>query len=499
MKRLYFTLLNCVMMLSLWAVEIHIEDPKSWTNAELAPYLGDTVTFDSPMFLLYENSTKLSPYCQSTNTYVVLSGNYPRSTRDRTFSRDLKAKVLQSSGGTYYLAYVGGKFDGNTRETLKKGLDSLQIDKVGEHTLLICAANLEYYLKVNVGQGYGPKSSEEHEKQRTKVRQALALINADIYGFCEIEKGTAALQEICNDLNSAHSDRRFTVVNNGTVLSKEDTYTTCSYVYDANKVHPFSKLGESQTGVLNRKYMQYFRDNETDEGFIFSINHFKAKVGEGDTEAKRIAEANAVNALYNSYKTYCHEEDLLIMGDLNAYAGEKPITILLEADESKKSDDRTDLHQYFHPEGSYSYRYGGEVNYLDHAIVSPSLLPQVTGMQAFHVNSDEEDCTYDTKCNDGTMFRYSDHDPIVVGLRLMKGSASDLAIATIGENLRVKNGEGGYVRIFDMGGNLLYQHTLDSDNYTVFSKEEVPCMGHGCYVVHVYHNGLNHVTKFIRP
>jgi len=460
----------------------------------LSEYVGQTVTFDVPMFLPYTSGNSLSPYCLATgvSSNMVTLQNAPSRERARTYSRDLKARVV-AQGSTYTLQYISGTFDGNTRETLSKGLDSLQIDKVGKHTLLVCATNLEYYLVKNFGTGFGPDNQKQHDAQRAKTKQALALINADIYGFCEIEQGTAALQEICNDLNAAHPDRSFTYVKNST-SSSAGSYTMTAFAYDANKVHPSGAIYESQAGVRNRKYMQYFVENATKEGFIFSINHFKAKTGGGDTEATRIAEANSVNSLYYSYKNYCHEEDILIMGDLNAYPNEQPVTILLQ------DGNRTDLHAYFHPEGSYSYLYAGQPGYLDHAIVNTTLLPQVTGMQAYHVNSDEKDCyTYDGYCNDGSMFRYSDHDPIVVGLRLTGKEDTDLKVLNVGDNLCVRNGKGGYVRMYDLQGNLLYQHTVDNDNYTIFSDINVPQMGHGCYLVHVYHNGVNNVTKFLRP
>jgi len=495
MKRILFFHLVCWFTLSVWAAEtIHIANPQKWTNASLSSYVGKVVKFDVPMFLPSTYSNSLSPKCLATagtsNTVTLTSA--PSHTRAHVFSRDLQAKVVQS-GGNYQLQYISGSFSGNTRATLSKGLDSLQIDKFGKHTLLVCATNLEYYLVKNLGTGYGPRNQQEHDAQRTKTRQALALINADIYGFCEIEQGTEALQEICTDMNGVHPDRKYTYVYNAT-SSSAGSYTMTAFVYDANTVHPMGKLADTQIGVKNRKYMQYFVENATDEGFIFSINHFKAKSGGGDTEATRVSEANAVNSLYYTYKSYCHEEDILIMGDLNAYPTEEPIQILLQ------NGTRTDLHAYCHPEGSYSYLYAGVADYLDHAIVNATMLNQVTGMQAYHVNSDERDClTYDGSCNDGSMYRYSDHDPIVVGLCLTGVPSTSLQIVNIGENFCVKNGEGGYVRMYDMSGNLLFQHTIDKDNYTIFSDLDVPHIGRGCYVVHVYYDGENKVTKFLRP
>jgi len=493
MKKISILYLFCCCLVAGWAEEIHVQDPQSWSSSQLAPYVGQTVTFDVPMYLLSAHGSYLSPSCVSSSSAsnaVYLSGA-PSTQRPRTYSTNLSALVTSSNKG-YGLQYVSGTFDGNTRETLLKGPDLSSIDTYGTHTLLVCATNLEYYLVKNLGTGFGPDNQQQHDAQRSKVRQALALINADIYGICEIEQGTAALQEICTDLNTAHTDRRYVFVNNAT-SSSAGSYTMSAFIYDSLKVRSIGECKKINAEVLNRKFMQCFQERSTDEKFIFSMNHFKAMTGSTDTESRRIAEANAVNSAYDSYSVYCDEKDLLIMGDLNCYYNSKPISILLE-------NSCTDLHRYFHPEGSYSYVYAGHPGYLDHAICNSTLLPQITGMLAYHVNSDENDCyTYDGSCNDGTMFRYSDHDPILVGLRLKKGDADGLLVLNYGSNLGIENGAGGYIRIYDVSGNLLYQRSINSNQLTIFPDEDIPAMRQGCYVLHVFHNGVNKITKYIRP
>jgi len=496
--------MSWAVVLAWGATTIHITDPQNWSSSSLANYVGQDVSFDVPMYLLSGTSSStntLSPCCTASggSSNVVTLSSSPSTSRPRTYSTDLLATV-KSAGGTYYLKYVRGSFSGNTRATLLKGPDMTQIDAKGKHTLLVCAANLEYYLAVNFGTGFGPDTPAEHEKQRTKVRQALALINADIYGLCEIEQGTAALNEICTDLNTAHKDRRYTYVDNKT-SSAAGSYTMSAFVYDSLKVQPYGSYKAINTSVQHRKYLQCFREIATDEKFIFSMNHFKAMTGGGDTEALRIAEANAVNSNYDSYKVYCGDDDLLIMGDLNCYYGDAPITILLQ------DGSRTDLHRYFHPEGSYSYVYSGSANYLDHAISNVTLLPQVTGMLAYHVNSDEKDCyTYDGSCNDGTMFRYSDHDPVLVGLRLDStlSKGNSLQVVNYSDKLQVYYGKGGYIRIFDMNGfpiqTIEGQDLLQLEgNEELFPKETQRMMPSGLYIVHIYHDGQLIVKKYLRP
>lgn len=373
------------------------------------------------------------------------------------------------------------------QDYLLKGPDMRQIDMRGQHSLLVCASNLEYYLasEQNWGKDRGPRNEREHTTQRIKVCKALALINADIYGLCEIEQGMKALTEICTELNAAHRDRNYKPVKNNT--SDAGTYTMSDFIYDSLKVTPIGECREVTSGVKNRKYMQLFRDNASGEEFIFSMNHFQSKVSADD--AQRVREATAVNSAYDSYKVYCDEEDLLIMGDLNAYAYEQSILTLTNV------PGRVDLHTYFHADSSYSYIYGSNADYLDHAICNVTLLPQITGMQAFHCNSRYSDSQYGYPSGNESIFRYSDHDPILVGLRLNGTITNDVKVSTYGDRLRVLYGEGGYVRVYDMHGSLLRAEPLDWEDYLL----ELPNTYHGCYIVHVSYNGQTQITKYIRP
>lgn len=384
------------------------------------------------------------------------------------------------------------------RGYILKGPDMNQIDMVGQHTLLVCASNLEYYLasESSWGGDVGPKNAWQHSIQKEKVCKALALINADIYGLVEIEQGKVALKEICAELNRRLPGRHYGFVDNKT--SSAGTYTMAAYVFDSAKVVPNGPYKWSNTGVAYRKYIQSFTENSSGERFLFSINHFKAKTGGGDTEKTRVAEANAVNDLIKNYTAQSYgDPDVLIMGDLNAYYDEQPVVILLNND---GKDKRTDLHRYFHADSSYSYTYHGVRGYLDHAIVNSTMKHQVTGMQAYHVNSDETDI-YAYQSGDTSIFRYSDHDPILVGLRLGSSTAQGLVVYNdLRSNIVIKNGEGGFVRIYDMrSGVLLYERALTADYEEINPAQEILEMRSGCYLIHVFHGGQNHVTKVLRP
>lgn len=382
---------------------------------------------------------------------------------------------------------------------LMAGPDLKQIDKNGQHRILVCAANLEYYLATPEAwrTGYGPSDSWEHSIQKEKVCSALSVINADLYGLVEIEGGGVAANEICAELNRRRPDRNYKFINNGT--SSGSSFTTCIYVYDSNVIAPHGDyLGSSNTEVSNRKYIKTFREVATGEKFNFSINHFKSKTGDGGDD-RRNHEALAVNTL--SKQSAVMDPDVIIMGDLNSYWNESPISILLEND---GKDVRTDLLQYFLDDSTrYSYYYRGDYDYLDHAIVNTSMLPQVTGIQAFHCNSKYTDGQYGYPTGEKSIRRYSDHDPIIVGLRLngTHVDPSGLSISELGSDLIISSNKGGYVRIYDYCGNFIYQQQLSeatvitTDN---LEKAFASALRPGVYIYHIFYDGKVRTYKFIK-
>ena len=499
---------------------LRITDKESWTSFQLSAYTGQEVRLADDWYVTNNyNGYRISPrriysptnqvLPASSDYYSMLSLNASGSVSltgvsgyHRMGERLHNAVVRVQSTGSVSL--VSGTWVGNSREDILQGYDQSAIDRKGKHTLLVCAANLEYYLVENLGTGYGPDSYNEHQAQRRKVSQALAKINADIYGLVEVEMGQTALQEIASDLTKA-TGRVFTYVDDGS--STNGSYTKSGYVYCAQTVTPYGDIRSNNAGVKNRKQMQCFEEKATGERFIFSINHFKAKSGNGygdnadrddgqsSYNGDRVREAQSVVNEYESFRYFVDDEDMLLMGDLNAYAKEDPIRVLTDYG-------MTDLHRYCHKDSSYSYTYHGEAGYLDHALANASLLPQVTGMAAYHINSDESDnFTYD-KADDGTMFRYSDHDPVLVGLNLSKAGTLDEAALVSNAQilfadgyLTVDNAAGGYVRVYDMQGRSVYEAHIQSETFTLPVGE----WNAGMYVIHVYHNQqVKHCKAIVR-
>jgi hypothetical protein len=151
-----------------------------------------------------------------------------------------------------------------------------------------------------------------------------------------------------------------------------------------------------------------------------------------------------------------------------------------------------DLHRYFHADSSYSYVYYGEAGYLDHALCDTSLLPQVTGMTPFHINSDEQD-KYSYTSSDTTMFRCSDHDPVVVGLRLSNQAVYTKAdMLVVDSKLVIQNVRQGHLRIYSIDGLLVYDKALGSTGAQeqTIDMHSIPALTKGLYVFFLYHDGV---------
>ena len=419
-SRIPFLIAAVLLFCSTIAGQVHIQidDPSSWSTRALDSYHGQTVVFDVPMVVCANANGNyvVSPWRRFNGEShgVMGSAEYNETVRINNtcmFSLsgvsgyhrcgekiyNLQAQVGSSSS---QLTWKGGTWKGNTRADLEAGIPDL-----GDYRLLLCGFNLEnYYITPN---SMGAKNYSDHQKQRAKVSKALKKINADIYGLVELQQGNEAIAEITSDLNNNLPGRNYKYFND----ASSGTSQAVGFVYDANKVEPIGTPAETSVELLYRKKMICFRETATGEKFIYSINHFKSmNTGAND---RRVNEARAVLKLYNSYRQNRNvsENDALIMGDMNCYAFTDPIMVFT-------NNGMIDLHRAFHADSSYSYMFGGMASYIDHAISSESLYRQITGMSAYHINSDEDDdYTYD-KSSDNTMFRCSDHDPVLVGLKL---------------------------------------------------------------------------------
>ena len=364
-------------------------------------------------------------------------------------------------------------FEGNERPTMPTEL--------GDYNIKVCGFNLRYYLGDDWGGEMGPETKEEAERQHNKIVRALLAIDADVYGLVEVQQGQDALQKLADALNAIDSEAEYAYINDGT--QKNGTYTKSCYLYKSSRVKPLRQLQSNDTGVKNRKKAQGFQMKSNGEKFVMMINHFKAKSGKGSGDnadsgdgqstynGDRVREATAIVTFAKSCATYFGDNDVIVMGDLNAYSMEDPIRIFTDAG-------YTNLIKKYDVNG-YSYSYRGTVGCLDHALANEAIEAQVTGCEVFHINTDESTVfAYDGYSYENNMYRSSDHDPVVVGLRL--GTRTPTDNVEIDDSRIIYGAEGfigiaaakdNEIRIYSLTGQLVYNDVVDSNDFVVSTSE----------------------------
>ncbi|MFC0049191.1 ExeM/NucH family extracellular endonuclease [Rheinheimera tilapiae] len=323
--------------------------------------------------------------------------------------------------------------------------------------LKVTSANvLNYFNGDGLGGGFptsrGASTAVEFERQADKIVAALSAINADVVGLMEIENdgygSTSAIVDLVSRLNQrlGAGTYQFVQVPGSTALGTDAI--SVGMLYKPAKVTPLGNAVTTSAGVFgfgNRQpLVQSFTQKSNNEVFTFAVNHFKSKGscpsgssnpdrdlkdGQSCWNATRVQAANELTAWLATNPTGSADKDVLIMGDLNAYAKEDPIHTLV-------GKGFVNLVEKFQGNRGYSYLFGGESGYLDHALASSTLSSQVTYAMEWHINADEttlfdynmEDKTAQQQADfyQPTAFRGSDHDPVVVELALKAVNPADL-------------------------------------------------------------------------
>ncbi|MCG8376718.1 MAG: ExeM/NucH family extracellular endonuclease, partial [Chlorobiales bacterium] len=265
----------------------------------------------------------------------------------------------------------------------------------------------------------------------------LAEIENDGYG------PDSALQNLVDGLNAAaQPGTTYALVDPGLPRLGGDEIAV-ALLFRVETVAPFGPAATTDAYPFDAKnrqpLAQTFSHLATDERLTVVVNHLKSKGscesatdlnsdqgdGQGCWNALRVDAAVVLADWLATDPTGSGDPDVLIVGDLNAYAMEDPIAAL-------KAAGYTDLIAGYAGADAYSYVYSGQAGYLDHALSNASLTPQVIGVTIWHINADEPRALDYNDHNQPALyqpnlFRSSDHDPVLVGLTLH--SAAELALS----------------------------------------------------------------------
>ncbi|MFB2894585.1 ExeM/NucH family extracellular endonuclease [Aerosakkonemataceae cyanobacterium BLCC-F50] len=348
-------------------------------------------------------------------------------------------------------------------------------------TLKVASFNLlNYFNGPNFPTARGASTSAEFTRQRDKTIDAILKMNADIIGLMELENdgygSDSAIQDLVNGLNSSAAKPNgvtYSFIKPSSSKFDSDEITV-GLIYNSAKVTPVGNAAILNTGAfaqgLHRLPLaQTFQDIATGGKFTAVVNHFKSKGsapaagdpnadrgdGQGAWNLARTQAANELTAWLATDPTNSGDSDFLIVGDLNSYAKEDPITAI-------KNNGYTNLIDQFVGQNAYSFNFQGQAGYLDHALSSSNLTSQVTGATEWHINADEHpliDYNQENLPNGGPAkpadfynvdpYRSSDHDPVVIGLNL---ATPNISIQAIDANASEAGNDTGTFRISRSGG-----------------------------------------------
>lgn len=280
--------------------------------------------------------------------------------------------------------------------------------------LLVCAANIQNYFYDLGGYAHRKTTKEQQAIQTEKISKALTHINADIYAICEIQKGDSAAEMLVRAMNEKVKKVRYAYVSQG--WNNGDTIS-CGYIYRTDRVRPY---GDLQYGYHDPSSHYHYRmvacgfeDIKSGERFVLNINHLRSKRGTGDeSNSKRMVNVDSLLVMLDKIEKehLFGDADILLVGDYNCYTQEQPIQTLIQAGYEDV------LMQY--DSTGYSYVYHSEAGYLDRAFASPTMATQVKAVHPYHLNADYFYSRGYKRRLDKTMFRYADHDPILISIQL---------------------------------------------------------------------------------
>jgi len=278
----------------------------------------------------------------------------------------------------------------------------------------------------------GAATAEQFAIQKSKIVAAINGLGADIVALEEIQNNVeygepvdTALADLVDGLNAAAGAGTWAFVPTPTALAvpgATDVITT-AIIYKPALADP---VGDSFADtddvwdIARKPVAQTFDIGGRTVTVV--ANHLKSKSppdgggtepadGQGFFNTERVAEANRLVQWIGDIAADEEKgDDVLLLGDFNAYGQEDPVQVLTAAGLTDLVPAKTD--------DQYTYSFNGMLGSLDHAFVTPSLADAVTGAGIWEINSAEwGDRGYPYSAADtGTPYRSSDHDPVVLGV-----------------------------------------------------------------------------------
>ncbi len=276
------------------------------------------------------------------------------------------------------------------------------VPDLGNARVVVLANNLQNYY-INYAESSRPSYNDDEGLaiKTQRIVDMMVASGADIFAFCEVEAKPVSLQHLVDAINDQLGGEYFAWVTDGINVATDsyDNAIKAGFVYRKATVEPYGSNYATTTTAYYKNVMriQAWTEISTGERFTLSMNHFKA-MSDDAAKAQRVKNASwLINGLRGSLKV--KDPDILVMGDFNAQMDEDCMSVILNAGYEEQLLRYDSL--------SYSYLYRGTRELIDHAFANSSMAEQITKAVVWHTNTSQS-----------TSYRYSDHDAVMVGLRL---------------------------------------------------------------------------------
>lgn len=288
----------------------------------------------------------------------------------------------------------------------------------------------------------GAATPKEFERQRAKTVATLVALQPDVFAAAELENDgsdpLSAEAALLKALNQALGDAGdYRAVETSAAERGEDAIRVAIF-YRHARMSPMGPAvalsgGTFRVGGSRPPLAQAFLPVGGGEPLVVVANHFKSKGScpaidqpaepgdrdQGDYQAcwnaLRTSSAQRLHDWLQGHPTGVASNRIVLLGDFNAYAEESPMRLLRQLG-------WRDAFEVAGAEQVYSYVFNGQAGRLDHALVSPALVPMLSGAVLWHSNADESEA-FDYRASQrqpawysAEPWRSSDHDPLMIGL-----------------------------------------------------------------------------------
>lgn len=348
-------------------------------------------------------------------------------------------------------------------------------DAVGGDLQVAAFNVLNYFITFDPAVGRGATSPAQFELQAGKIVPAILALDADVVTLMEIEdtdstghtpgNADVALAELVGRLNAAEGSEVWAYVPlPGELYAVDRDVIRNGIIYRADVVQP---VGDP-AGIVDETVWDNAREPiaqtfvKDGDAFTVIANHFKSKgtttgatgdnADSGDGQAlwngDRVRQAESLAEFAAALADATGDDDVLLMGDFNAYSREDPIVALEDAG-------YVDLGREFDA-GRYSYVFDDHSGSLDHGLATEPLAEKVTDVAHWNINAVESfayQYSGDPELYAADPYRSSDHEPLIVGIDLVELCAglTPTIIGTDGDD--VLAGTNGTDVIMGLGGD----------------------------------------------